>query len=83
MDIETWTPKRLMATSNSYWHAYALHAGVQLDLFSVIGAAALSAKEIADRLGADLRGTTMLLNALVAMGLLAKQQERYANTAAG
>ncbi|MFH1626422.1 MAG: methyltransferase [Pseudomonadota bacterium] len=83
MDIETWTPKQLMATSNSYWEACALHAGVQLDLFTVIGADALSAKEIADRLGADLRGTTMLLNALVAMGLLGREQDRYANTTAG
>jgi len=82
MNIETWTAERLMAVSNGYWEACVLHAGVQLDLFTVLGADTMRANEIADKLSADSRGTTMLLNALVAMGLLGKEEDRYANTMA-
>lgn len=82
MNIETWTAERLMAVSNGYWEACVLHAGVQLDLFTVLGADTLRADEIAERLNADARGTTMLLNALVAMGLLCKEEDRYTNTTA-
>ena len=83
MNMETWTAERLMAVSNGYWESCVLHAGVQLDLFTVLGADTLRADEIADRLSVDSRGTTMLLNALVAMGLLGKEEDRYANTMAG
>lgn len=82
MNMETWTAEKLMAVSNGYWEACVLHAGVQLDLFTVLGADTLRADEIADKLRADSRGTTMLLNALVAMGLLGKEEDRYANTMA-
>ena len=80
--METWTAERLMAVSNGYWEACVLHAGVELDLFTVLGGDTLKADEIADRLSADSRGTFMLLNALVAMGLLCKEGDRYANTTA-
>jgi hypothetical protein len=82
MKKENWTAERLMAVSNGYWEACVLHTGVQLDLFTVLGMNTLGADEIADRLNADSRGTTMLLNALVAMGLLDKEEDRYANTTA-
>ena len=78
--METWTAEKLMAVSNGYWEACVLHAGVQLELFTVLGGDSLRADEIAERMNADSRGTTMILNALVAMGLLEKEEDRYINT---
>ncbi|MBW2120128.1 MAG: SAM-dependent methyltransferase, partial [Deltaproteobacteria bacterium] len=56
------------------------HAGVKLGLFTLISNEEIDAQGIGERLGCDVRGITMLLNALVAMGLLIKKQDKYANT---
>ncbi len=80
MDVDAWSPKKLLKTSGSYWQACTLHAAVELDLFSVIEDDALTGEQIAAKLATDERATTMLLNALVAMSLLEKQGGVYANT---
>ncbi|MBU0990778.1 MAG: SAM-dependent methyltransferase, partial [Proteobacteria bacterium] len=77
-----WSVGKLLEVSGSYWHACTLHAGVKLDLFSRIEAGEISAGEIAEKAGLDVRGVSVLLNALVAMGLIDKTGSRYANTAA-
>ncbi len=41
-----------------------------------------SARAVSENLNTDLRGTEILLDALVAIGLLVKQKNRYRNTAA-
>ena len=79
MKNKEWTAGRLMGVSGSYWQACALHAGVELDVFTLIGADEVSTEEIARRMGGDLRGVTMLLNALSAIGLLIKKGQRYSN----
>lgn len=73
-------PGRLMEISGAYWQTCALHAGVKLDIFTTIGGRQRRADEIAKRIQADARAVTMLLNALVAMGLLRKADNRFANT---
>jgi SAM-dependent methyltransferase len=80
METADWTPERLLQTSGSYWASCALHAGVKLDLFSKLETGAASALELARRLGTEHRGLAMLLGALSALGLLVKQEGRYANT---
>jgi SAM-dependent methyltransferase len=82
MENTEWTAGALLGLSGSYWQACTLHAGVKLDLFTLIGSEALSAEEIVERTHVDQRGVTMLLNALAAMGFLTKSGERYANTEA-
>ncbi len=77
-----WNPQTLLEVSGSYWQSCTLHAAVKLDLFTRIGDEDLSSDEIARRIGGDRRGVSMLLNALAAMGLLAKSEERYAGTPA-
>ncbi|MBU1904520.1 MAG: SAM-dependent methyltransferase, partial [Proteobacteria bacterium] len=67
-----WSVGKLLEVSGSYWHACTLHAGVKLDLFSRIEAGEISAGEIAEKAGLDARGVSVLLNALVAMGLIDK-----------
>ncbi|MBW2644828.1 MAG: methyltransferase domain-containing protein [Deltaproteobacteria bacterium] len=80
MTTDEITPGQLLNISGSYWQACTLHAGVRLEIFTVIGEDRVSGEEIARRLAGDVRGVTTLLNALAAMGLLTKQGEQYANT---
>ncbi len=80
MAQEPWHPGRLLAVSGAYWQTCTLHAGVKLDIFTVIGEKALTASALAEKLDADVDGTARLLNALVAMALLVKENDRYRNT---
>lgn len=77
MTQSTWNPAKLLKLSGGYWSACALQAGVKLDLFSQSG----TVPELAAATACDARGLEMLLNALTALELLAKDGERYAPTA--
>ena len=77
MSHPAWTPAELLNMSGSYWLSSALHAGVKLDIFTPLSAAALSAAALAERLNCSERGLTMLLDALAAMELLEKESELY------
>lgn len=80
MDKEEWNPGKLLGISGSYWMACALHAGVKLGIFSVIGGQPLTGLEVAQKIEGNPRSVTMLLNALTAMDLLVHNQEVYSNT---
>ena len=69
MNTQEWNPGSLLETSGYYWRTCTLHAGVKLDVFTAIGDNQLTIKEIAQKLNADQRGVTMLLNTLTAMNL--------------
>ena len=80
MTRETWSAGRLLETSGNYWKACALHAGVSLGIFTLIGDDSIGGDEIARESGWDADGVKRLLNALTAMGLLTNQQGEYSNT---
>jgi len=80
MDVGEWTAGRLLGVSGSYWQACTLHAGVKLDIFTLIGTDEMNADQVAGALECDVRGISSLLNALSSMGLLVKKKGRYANT---
>jgi len=80
MKEKSWTPAELLQHSGGYWSACALHAAVSLDLVTPLAGTALTAAEVASRRGLDARGTTMLLDALAAMALVRKGDERYEAT---
>ena len=80
MSGDQWNVGKLLSLSGGYWKTCALHAGVQLRLFSIIADDGLTATEIAKELKAPARGVEMLLNALCALGLLRKGKDLYANT---
>jgi SAM-dependent methyltransferase len=80
MNPEEWNPGKLLGLSGSYWNACTVHGAVKLGIFTLIGRERLTAEQVAKKMSGDLRGVTMLLNALAAMHLLIKEQERYANT---
>ena len=58
-----------------------MHAAVKLDIFTLLDGASLSAKDVAGKINGSERGVTVLLNALVAMELLARESNgKFANT---
>lgn len=82
MDGQAWTPEKIMQTSGAYWSTCALHAAVVLDMFTKIGDDHVEGKTIAKQLDAPEDAVSRLLNAICAMGLLAKDSAQYANTEA-
>jgi SAM-dependent methyltransferase len=75
-----WNKGTLFETSGNYWKACTLHAGVKLDIFTIIENDNKSSEEMALALNGDLRGVSALLNALTAMALLSKKEGRFSNT---
>ena len=75
-----WNKGTLFETSGDYWKSCTLHTGVKLDIFTIIGADNKSSEEIAIKINGDLRGVSALLNALTAMALLNKTEDRFSNT---
>ena len=70
--------------ASAYYGSAVLFAALNDDLFDVVqssGSSATSA-HISERIGADERGVRLLLNACVAIGLMSKQGDVYANTQA-
>jgi SAM-dependent methyltransferase len=80
MENTSWTPADLLQLSGGYWSACALHAGVKLDVFTPLADRPLTAQELAGMLKTDVRGLTMLLNALAALNLLEKRGSAYVTT---
>lgn len=73
-------PGKILKLSGSYWETCTLHAGVKLDVFTIIGKDHLRGEDVADKLNGDKRGVKTFLNALSAMGFLVKKEDIYANT---
>jgi SAM-dependent methyltransferase len=80
MSFQEWNPGKLLEISGSYWKTCALHAGVKLGLFSIIGDNELTAEDVASDMNADVDGVERLLNALSAMELMVKTQGKFKNT---
>jgi precorrin-6B methylase 2 len=57
----------------------ALLTALELDIFTAVGGGA-TAEEVAQKISTHTRATEMLLNALAAMGMLAKQRGVFRNT---
>lgn len=63
-----------------YWETKILLTGVKLELFTLLDGKELTAAEMAPRIPADAERLQFLMNALVAMRILTKQEDRFANT---
>ena len=75
-----WNPGQLLELSGYFWKTCTLHAAVKLDVFTCLGEEQLASAEVSDRLKTSSRGMERLLNALVAMELLTKADDKYVNT---
>lgn len=71
------TPEMILGLAREFMESRILLTGAELNLFTLLTSDPLSAEELTARIGADLRGLTVLLDALSAMGLLAKQAGKY------
>ena len=72
-----WAADELMAIVRSFQPACVLLAAADLNVFTILKTKPMSAKAIADKLKADTRAITILLDALAAMALLTKQNKEY------
>lgn len=66
---------------NGFWGARALHAAMAVGIFDALVGGPMEATPLAGCLGLDGRGAEILLNALVALGLLEKDQSQFKNSA--
>jgi SAM-dependent methyltransferase len=74
-------PDDLLQMIRGFQESRAALTAIELDAFTAVGKGA-SGKEVAAKLGTGPRATEMLLNALVALGLLTKHDGRFHNTPA-
>jgi predicted O-methyltransferase YrrM len=63
-----------------YWETKILLTAVRLDLFTALGEKDKTLAETARQIRAETRALELLMNALVAMKVLSKSGDRYANT---
>ena len=71
-------PQKILDLASGYGPAMALAAAIELDLFTAVGQGANTVPELARQLGLSARGVAILLDALAGIGLLDKQNGRYA-----
>ncbi|HEY5912602.1 MAG TPA: methyltransferase [Verrucomicrobiae bacterium] len=74
----SWNAEAILSLGRNYQGAAVLVAAAELDLFTPLAASPRSAAELAAVVGADLRGLTVLMDALVALRVLSKSGDRYA-----
>ncbi|MBZ5657743.1 MAG: methyltransferase domain-containing protein [Acidobacteriia bacterium] len=72
-------PDRLDQMIRGYMSSRCILTALELDLFTAVGDGATAA-QIGTRINANVRAVGMLLNALVALGLLSKSHDAYKNT---
>jgi predicted O-methyltransferase YrrM len=70
-------PEEILRLSRSFMECRILLSAAELNLFSLLSRGTLSAQEISERIGADLRALSFLLDALTAMGFLVKGNGVY------
>ena len=77
-ETELW--RSLHNLLRGYRSAQVVIACNELGVFEVLTPGARAAVEVADRTGSDVEATRRLLDAAVALGLLVKDGDRYANS---
>ena len=70
-------PETILGLSRKFMESRIFLTAAELDIFSLLSKHPMSAQEIADKIHVTLRGITILLDALVPMGLLEKKDEKY------
>jgi len=67
----------VIGKSRAFWEARILLTAAELDVFEPILEEAKSAKAVAKKLSANARGMEMLLDAVTALGLLVKKEDKF------
>lgn len=76
--VELHTGEHVLALMRGYQVPCVLAAAADLDVFNALAGEPLPAAALAGKLACDVRGMTILLDALAATGLLQKTAARYA-----
>ena len=71
------TPEEVMKLSRNFMESRILLTGAELNIFDLLNKTSLTVQQISARLSTDIRATTILLDALAALGLLVKSNESY------
>jgi len=69
--------QQILEIINGFRPACVLGAAAELDVWTALGDRSLTAEELTEKLGANLRATAMLLDAAAALQLLDKRDGRY------
>ncbi len=83
MEQSDLSPESIREIATAFQKSRILLTGYELGIFGALGDRRESSQNIARKLGADLRGTDRLMNALVALGMLVKEGGTFRNTPAG
>jgi len=67
----------ILGLARNFMECRILLSGAELNLFTILTPTPLSAREVADRIGAKSRALTILLDALAALGFLVRRRETY------
>ena len=77
VETRTHTPESILGITRQFMESRILLTGAELDLFTLLSKETLTAAEITARVSGNLRAVTILLDALVGLGFLAKEDLRY------
>jgi SAM-dependent methyltransferase len=72
-----WTAEQVLELTRAFQPACIVAAAAELDIFTALAERPVTAASLATKLGAETRATAVLLDALAALDLLEKQQDRY------
>ena len=75
--MTTWNAESILTTARCYWECRVLLSAAELDLFARLKDEPRTAAELAQSMHVTSRGLTILLDAVTAMGLLAKRDGQY------
>jgi hypothetical protein len=75
------TPERVLQLGLGFWGSKVLLSAIELGLFTTLGSGALDAEAIRTKLYLHPRAAQDFLDALVALGMLEREDGRYGNTA--
>ena len=67
----------ILKLAQSFMECKIFHTAAELNLFTLLDQAPMSASEVASRISGDARALSVLMDALAAMGLLAKRGQMY------
>jgi predicted O-methyltransferase YrrM len=78
--VQGLNPARLLALSTGYWDSQTLLTANRMGLFALLQKEAMTLEQVSSGLGTQIKGTRLLLNACIALGLVEKSDGKYANS---
>jgi hypothetical protein len=74
------TPENILKTGMAFWPAKTLLSAVELDVFTQLAQGSLGRDTLTEKVGLHPRAARDFLDALVALGFLKREGDRYSNT---